>query len=215
MNIARHLAMKPDERIGSLLVNPGGPGLRRQRFRGARRAELRPGAARPFRHRRLGPARHRRQRAGDRLHRRLRPLLCTPATSRPTTQAERQQLDRSRRGVHHRLRRQERRLLPVRRHQQLGPRHGRDPRSARRGDDQLLRVQLRQRARRHVGDAVPRHGARRRARRAVDPDADSVEQRRPAGHGLRGQLDHVPRPCSADAKCAFHNGGDAEGAFDA
>lgn len=26
LNIARHLAMKPDERIGSLLVNPGGPG---------------------------------------------------------------------------------------------------------------------------------------------------------------------------------------------
>ena len=27
LNIARHLAMKPDERIGSLLVNPGGPGF--------------------------------------------------------------------------------------------------------------------------------------------------------------------------------------------
>ena len=26
LNIARHLALKPDERIGSLLVNPGGPG---------------------------------------------------------------------------------------------------------------------------------------------------------------------------------------------
>jgi pimeloyl-ACP methyl ester carboxylesterase len=27
LNIARHLAMKPDERIGSLLINPGGPGF--------------------------------------------------------------------------------------------------------------------------------------------------------------------------------------------
>ena len=27
LNIARHLAMKPKERIGSLLVNPGGPGF--------------------------------------------------------------------------------------------------------------------------------------------------------------------------------------------
>src|SRR4051812_19064367 len=27
LNIARHLALKPDERIGSLLVNPGGPGF--------------------------------------------------------------------------------------------------------------------------------------------------------------------------------------------
>src|SRR3954468_12689314 len=27
LNVARHLALKPDERIGSLLVNPGGPGF--------------------------------------------------------------------------------------------------------------------------------------------------------------------------------------------
>ena len=60
---------------------------------------------------------------------------------------------------------QQRRHLRARRHEQQRPRHGHDPPGARRGRDQLLRLQLRQRARRDVGDAVPRHRAGRRARR--------------------------------------------------
>ena len=63
---------------------------------------------------------------------------------------------------------------PARRHQRLGARHGLDPPGARRGQDQLLRLQLRQRARGDVGDAVPRHRAGRRPRRRQGP-----ERRRP------------------------------------
>ena len=52
--------------------------------------------------------------------------------------------------------------------------------SARRGRDQLLRVQLRQRARGDVGDAVPRHRAGRGARRRHRPHAAGLEERGPA-----------------------------------
>jgi pimeloyl-ACP methyl ester carboxylesterase len=58
--------LKPDERIGSLLVNPGGPGSA-DRSRAVRRVELRPAAARSLRHRCLGPAWYRAERAEDRL----------------------------------------------------------------------------------------------------------------------------------------------------
>ena len=59
--------------------------VRRQRLRPVRRADLRRAAARALRHRRLGPSRHRAQRAGHRLHRRLRRAARAAPTSRPTT----------------------------------------------------------------------------------------------------------------------------------
>ena len=74
--LARHRAAEPDERIGSLLVNPGGPGFGGSDDRHLRRARaLRRRAARPVRHHRVGSSGHRPERAVRRLHRRLRPLL--------------------------------------------------------------------------------------------------------------------------------------------
>ena len=77
---------------------------------------------------------------------------------------------------------------------------------ARRGQDLLLRLQLRQRARRGLGDAVPRHRAGRCARRRRRP------RRRPASSrnleqtkGFEGTLDTFLAQCSDDASCAFHN----------
>ena len=170
LNIARHLALKPDERIGSLLVNPGGPGFGGTDFARLRRSQLRPGAARSLRHRRLGPAWHRGERTEDRLHRRLRPLLRIQRHHAGRRRRERQALIDLADGVGRRLRREEPRHLPIRRHQQLGTRHGRHSGGTRRAEDQLLGVQLRQRAGCDVGDAVPRHGSRRGARRCRRPD---------------------------------------------
>ena len=51
-------------RIGSLVVNPGGPGAPRYVVRRRSRHVVRRAAARALRHRRLRPARHRRQLAG-------------------------------------------------------------------------------------------------------------------------------------------------------
>ena len=53
-----------DEQVGSLVVNPGGPGAPGTDYAAAARRRLRRAAARPLRHRRLRPARHRRQRPG-------------------------------------------------------------------------------------------------------------------------------------------------------
>ena len=53
-----------------------------------------------------------------------------------------------------------------------------DPAGARRGHDLVLRVQLRQRARRRLGDDVPRHRAGRRVRRRQPtPNADAHRRR--------------------------------------
>ena len=85
--LVKNTADDPARRIGSLLVNPGGPGLRRQRPGLRRRLHLRPRPARPLRHHRLGSAGHRLQRPGDRLHRRLRPLLRCRFVARHPTRA--------------------------------------------------------------------------------------------------------------------------------
>ena len=76
---------------------------------------------------------------------------------------------RRRRILRRAMRRTQRGLHRVRRHQQLRTRHGHDPPRPRRGRDQLLRVQLRIGARWHVGDPVPRDRAGRcpRRRRAI------------------------------------------------
>ena len=118
------------DRIGTLLVNPGGPGFGGQRFRRARRPGLRRAVARRLRHHRLGPA-------GT--------GLSTPAIDciddydhsfagtdiTPDDQAERRRDRRPGRGLHRAVRREERRHPPVRRDEQLGARHGLDPQGAR------------------------------------------------------------------------------------
>ena len=107
---------------------PRRPGIRRQRLRDLRRAGLRRGTARAVRHRRLGPAWHRPQRARHRLHRRLRPLL-----RRPRHHARRRRRAAGRSSTRRRssptsARRANAEYHPVRGHQQLRPRHGLHPR---------------------------------------------------------------------------------------
>ena len=50
---------------------------------------------------------------------------------------------------------------------------------------------------------------------ASDPNADAVEGGLQQVAGFEGTLTTFLAECSADPECAFHNGGDAEGAFDA
>jgi pimeloyl-ACP methyl ester carboxylesterase len=49
---------------------------------------------------------------------------------------------------------------------------------------------------------------------AADPDADPIEQERQQRIGFENALATFLSECSADSDCDFHNGGDAEGAFD-
>lgn len=49
---------------------------------------------------------------------------------------------------------------------------------------------------------------------AVDPTADAVESQVQQSKGFEDSLDAFLAQCSANTGCAFHNGGDAEGAFD-
>ncbi|MDO8364214.1 MAG: alpha/beta hydrolase [Actinomycetota bacterium] len=50
---------------------------------------------------------------------------------------------------------------------------------------------------------------------ASDPDAGFIEQGLQQAAGFESTLATFLAQCSADPSCAFHNGGDAEGAFDA
>jgi len=50
---------------------------------------------------------------------------------------------------------------------------------------------------------------------AVDPNADPLESSIQQAQGFEGTLTTYLAQCSADPDCAFHNDGDAEGAFDA
>jgi pimeloyl-ACP methyl ester carboxylesterase len=49
---------------------------------------------------------------------------------------------------------------------------------------------------------------------ATDPNADSLQSSLQQGAGFEASLTTFLAQCSADAQCAFHNDGDAEGAFD-
>jgi pimeloyl-ACP methyl ester carboxylesterase len=49
---------------------------------------------------------------------------------------------------------------------------------------------------------------------ARDPNADMTEWEIQQDKGFEGTLDTYLAKCSADSSCAFHNGGEAEGAFD-
>ncbi|MGH9272430.1 MAG: alpha/beta hydrolase [Ilumatobacteraceae bacterium] len=50
---------------------------------------------------------------------------------------------------------------------------------------------------------------------AADPSADPLQSNLQQVRGFEGTLTTYLAQCSADPECAFHNGGDAEGAFDA
>ena len=50
---------------------------------------------------------------------------------------------------------------------------------------------------------------------ATDPTADPIERSKDQWIGFENALDTFLAQCSADSDCAFHNDGDAEGAFDA
>ena len=73
--LVRRLADDQANKIGSLLINPGGPGAGGAEFAAGAEFVFDERAARALRHRRLGPAGHGLHRAGDRLHRRLRRVL--------------------------------------------------------------------------------------------------------------------------------------------
>ena len=49
---------------------------------------------------------------------------------------------------------------------------------------------------------------------AVDPNASSTEEGMNQAKGFEGQLSTFLKQCSAKSTCEFHNGGDAEAAFD-
>ena len=100
--LTRHRAT--GDRVGSLLINPGGPGVAGSDFGDYADQIFDQPPARRLRHHRLGSARHRAHHAGDRLHRRLRPLLRRyrhHAGRRGRAPGDR----RPRQGVHRRLRR--------------------------------------------------------------------------------------------------------------
>jgi pimeloyl-ACP methyl ester carboxylesterase len=49
---------------------------------------------------------------------------------------------------------------------------------------------------------------------ATDPDSDPLRSTLQQGAGFESALTNFLAQCSADSQCPFHNGGDAEGAFD-
>ena len=49
---------------------------------------------------------------------------------------------------------------------------------------------------------------------ATDPDSDPLQSTLQQGAGFEASLATFLAQCSADSQCPFHNGGDAEGAFD-
>ena len=89
-----------------------------------------------------------------------------------------------------------------------GARHGRDPPGARRGQDLVLRLLLRQRARRHVRHAVPGaragHGARRRRR----PERRLRREHQATGRRAGARRSHaILDDCAKKTSCAFHHDG--------
>ena len=83
-------------RVGSLVVNPGGPGARGTTYAAAGGAGVPRAAARRLRHRRLRPARHRRARPGRLPQRRRARRLPRPSDPTPDTPAEVADYERSR-----------------------------------------------------------------------------------------------------------------------
>ena len=85
------------------------------------------------------------------------------------------------------------------------------------GEEEIsyVRLRLRSRTRRRVGDDVPDHCARRRVRLGASiPTPTQLQQSLQQAEGFENALTTYLAQCSADPGCAFHNDGDAEGAFD-
>ena len=207
----------PKQRIGSLLVNPGGPGFGGSDFAPAGRRDLQ------------------RSRSLDRFDivgwDPRGTGLTTPTIDciddydhffagtdiTPDTPQERQQIVDLAKEFADDCVTKNARVHAVRRHQQLGPRHGHASaqRSARRRSATSGSAT--------AASSVPR-GPRCSpppcAPRCSTARSTPTPTARPAGiaaeRGLRAGAHHVPRRTAAPTpKCPFHNGGDAEGAFDA
>ena len=157
-------------------------------------------AARPLRHRRLGSARHRREHAADRLHRRLRPVL---RDARRDARRRRRAPTgrRPRQGVHRRLCRAR---TPA-----FYPYVGTNN-SAR--DMDAIRAALGEATISyfgfsygselgcHVGDAVPDTVRAAVLDGAVDPTADEFESDLQQAEGFEASLDTFLAACDADAE---------------
>ena len=190
-------------KIGSLLVNPGGPGFGGVEF--ALGAEAGYGEELLERFDIVGwdPRGTGFSRAGDRLHRRLRRVLRRLPTSRPTTTPNASRSSTSPRSSPTNCERKNAEILEHIGTNNTRPRHGLDPPGARRGPDLLLRLQLRQRARGDVGDAVPRHRACRRPRRRRRTRTPSrIEGSLQQARGLRGHVDARTSPSAAPTPTA-------------
>ena len=210
----RPVRRPPPGRPGQAHRQPAGeprrPRLRRQRLRDLRRPDLRPTASSSTSTSSAGtraaPASPSPPSTAS-----TTTTTTTPAsTSRPTTPpSERQIADRPGRGVRRRLRR---RRTPTSSPYVGTNNSARDMDSiragARRGHHQLLRVQLRQRAGRHLGDAVPRHRARRRARRRRRPHRrlrrvrPAAERRLRAGRSPRSSPSAATTPTASSTTTA-------------
>ena len=184
---------RPGEQDRHVAREPRRAGLRWHRSCAQRVAEVRRAAAPAVRHHRLGPSRHRRERPADRLHRQLRPVLhgCRLHAGR---RCAARRCRGPRRAVRERLHRAHRVGAAVRGHQQQRARHRHHPARARGADDLVLRAQLRQRARHHLGDVVSRHGPRCGGRRCGRPERRGHRLECPAAAGFRGRAHGVPRP---------------------
>ena len=175
---------------------------------------LRRGAARPLRHHRVGSSGHRPERAVHRLHRRLRPLL-RRARHHARHRAGANSSCRSRRGVRRRLRRP---TTPTS--------SSTSARTTRRVTSTSSAARSVRRRSRSSASATGASSARRGRRcsptpcgrpcstvRAI-PNADTTESSIQQLQGFETTLATFLAECSADTDCAFHNDGDAEGAFD-
>ena len=213
--LARRLADDQENKIGSLLVNPGGPGLRRRRLR--RSTPSRSSA------RRCSSA----STSSAGIH--AAPGYSEPAIDciddydqyfagndiTPDDDAERQQIVDLARGVHRAVRRATTATscstsAPTTRPATWTRSAGRSARrrSATSGSA--------------TAASSARRGRRCSPRPCGPPCSTAPPTRRPTRwraacsrrRGSRRTLTTYLAQCSADTECAFHNGGDAEGAFD-
>ena len=190
-------------RIGSLVVNPGGPGASGRSYAAAGGAVLRRPTARALRHRRLRPARHGRQLTGRLPGRRgARPVPC--GRTRPRRPPPRWR----------RTRRHAARLVTgcsrrsgdaggPRVDGRVGARHGHPAGGARRVDDGLPGRVVRHRARRDLRPAVPRAGRPVRPRRGHGPDARHARALLQQAKGFQTALDAYAANCVQSAVGCF------------
>ena len=193
---------------------PAAPGSAGRPRRGHADLIYERGPHRPLRHRRLGPARHRAERAVHRLHRRLRRVL--------------------RRHRHH-ARRRRRAPAAHRPSPRSSPTNA--PRTTTTSSSSSARTTRPATSTRSAGRSARTRSATSASATAselgatwatlfpdtvraavldgaADPTPTSCDESLQQSRGLRGGLTTFLDQCSADPDCAFHNDGDAEGAFD-